>query len=249
MDDCLSLFYNNYGGSMYFDSILVNFVLMIGLIVIVTLVNYFLNRHARLLMKYTYSLKMQPKDIVKNYAFNQDINVTSYASKGGNDLDNYIDSNKSIFMNARHYYSNSIYSLSRVVYLCSMSKVAKENYKKYKLQSKSDSIFMMLEVLAWGLIFIGLLLKINLLMIIGLIIIVLSFIFVFINYKTIRKYHEESLVYLNKILKDKKEINVIKVIYSFERYQYILKPILSMIKLFPFLLSSNQKKVIINDYE
>ena len=234
---------------MYFDSILANFILMICLIMIVTIVNYFLNRHARLLMNYTYSLKMNPKDIVKKYAINQDIDIAAYASKGGNDLDNYIDSNKTIFINARHYFSNSIYSLSRTIYFCSMSKVAKDNYKKYKFQNKSDSIFMMLEVLAWGLIFIGLLLKINLLMIIGLIIIILSFVFVYINYKTVKNYQDESLEYLNKILKNKQEINVVKVIYLFDRYQYILKPILSMIKLFPFLLSSNQKKVLGNEYE
>ena len=70
-----------------------------------------------------------------------------------------------------------------------------------------------------------------------------SFIFVLINYKTIKSYHHIALEYLSKLLKDKKEVNVIKVIYLFEFIQYLLKPFLSLVLLFPFLLSINQKKM------
>lgn len=237
------MFYNINGDYMYFDSLLANLILMIVIILIITIINYYLNHHARVLMKYASTLKISSKEIVDRFSKEENIDLKAYSSRGNNILDNYIDSNKTIFINARHYYSSSIYTLARTVYFCAMSKVAKNDNKKFKLQNKCDSIFTLLDVLAWGLFFIGILLKINLLIIASLIMLLTSFIFVLINYKTIKSYHHIALEYLSKLLKDKKEVNVIKVIYLFECIQYLLKPFLSLVLLFPFLLSINQKKM------
>lgn len=228
---------------MYFENIYLNFILVIGFILIFTLLNFYLNHHARFLMKYTSSLKQTSKELVENFSKNENIELFSYASRANNDLDNYIGKSKSIFINAKHYFSSSLYTLARTIYFCAMSKVERNNYKLYKFQNKVDSIFSLLEVLAWGLLLIGLIIKNNLLIIIGLGILLLSIVFVFINYRIIKLYQDIAKEYLSKILKDKNEVKVISLIYQFELYQYLLKPFLSLVKLFPFLLSSNQKKL------
>lgn len=197
-------------------------------------------------MKYRSSLKLNSKELINKFSNDENIKLESYPSKGSNDLDNYVDQNKCIFINARHYYSASLYSLSRTLYFCAMSKAP---YKNYKFQNKVDAILTLLDVLAWGLGFIGLLLKINVLVIIGIILLIISLIFTLINVKTIKQYQQIALEYLSKIVKDQKEVNVIKVIYRYDYYQYILKPFLSLIRLFPFLLSTNQKKLLGNSYE
>ena len=232
---------------MYFDNVIFNILLILGLIIISSLINLYLNRYNRLFMKYTSSLKISSKEIIEKYSKDENIKLESYPSRGNSDLDNYISKNKCIFINARHYYSTSIYTLARTIYFCSMSKIEKEKPKAFKFFNSIENIFTMLDVLLWGLIFIGLLLKSNFLIFIGIIIFVLSYVFVFINLKIIKKYYKASKEYLNKVLKDKKEAKVIEVIYRYEIYQYLLKPFLACVKLFPFLLSNNQKKLSIKE--
>lgn len=227
---------------MYFENVLLNVLLIIVLIATASIINFLLNRHARFFMKYSSSLKINAKDIIDKYAKDNNLKIDSFPSKANNDLDNYLESNKCIFINSRHYFSSSIYTLARCIYFCSMSKVAKDNLKSYKLQNKLDSIFTLLDVLSAGLIMIGLLLKYNLLIIIGLILIFLSFISIFINLKVIKRYYKESKEYLKSVLKDDKEVLSIELIYKQELIQYLLRPLLSFNKLFPFLLSENQKK-------
>jgi len=227
---------------MYFENALLNFLAMLGIIFLIFLMNLYLNRHARFLMKYTSSLKLNSKELIDKFSKDENIKLDSYPSKGNNDLDNYIQNNNCIFINSRHYFSSSFYTLARTIYFCSMSKVAKDNYKKYKFQNRIDSIFTLIDVLAWGIGFIGLLLKMNIFIIIGLSLLFVSFVFTMINLKTIKLYHQISLEYLKKIIKDKKEISIINIIYKYDYYQYILKPFLSLVKLFPILLSTNQKK-------
>ena len=102
-----------------------------------------------------------------------------------------------------------------------------------------------LDILSIGLIFIGLLLKINLLIIIGISLIGLSFILVLVNYNFIKKVYDEALKYLSNIIY--KEKDVYRVLYRFELISFLLRPILGVVKLFPFLLSVNQKSLMIGD--
>ena len=132
-----------------------------------------------------------------------------------------------------------------------MAKVSKKETKKYQFQNKVDSLFTLLDVLAYGIIFIGLLLKISVLVIIGLVIIFLSFICVIINLGIIKKYYEASIEYISQNINDQKEIEAFKLLYKYEYYQYIFRSFLAVSKLFPVLLSSNQKKEnqVVNHYE
>lgn len=232
---------------MYFDSLILNLLLILFTVITLSIINYLLNRHAKFLMKYTSSLKMNSKDLIIKYSKDNNIILNSFPSKASNDLDSYFDNNKSIFINARHYYSSSLYTLARTLYFCAMSKVAKEKKKEYNFQSKIDSIFTMSDVLAWGLVMVGILLKMNVLIIIGLMLMALSFLFAFINMKIIILYQESAKDYLRKISKEKNEIHVVNVVYRFELYQYLLRPLLSIVKLFPFLMSINQKKLNIKE--
>ena len=232
---------------VYFENIIFNFLIIVGLIGVSALLNYYLNKHARFLMKYTSSLKMNSKEIVEKYCKDKKVRIESFPSNDSNDLDSYLDSNKCIFINARHYFQTSLYTLSRTLYFCVMSEVEKNNPKAYKFQNKVDSFFALIDVLAWGLIMVGLLMKINVLIIIGLTLIVISFIFTFISFKVVKQYQNLAKEYLIKITKEKNEVNVISVIYRFELYQYLLKPLLSIVKIFPFLLSINQKKMSVKE--
>ena len=58
----------------------------------------------------------------------------------------------------------------------------------------------------------------------------------------IKRYYKESKEYLKSVLKDNKEVLSIELIYKQELIQYLLRPLLAFNKLFPFLLSENQKK-------
>ena len=228
---------------VYFENIVFNIILIIGLISLSSLINFILNKHARFLMKYTSSLKMNSLDIVTNYSKDKNIKLESYPSKAGNELDCYVPSNNYIFINARHYFSSSLYTLSRTLYFCSMSEVYKKNPKAFKFQNKCDSIFTLSDVLSYGLLMVGILLKMNILIIISLVLFLVSIIFAFINLKTIKEYQEIAKKYLSKVTKDKNEVKIISVIYQFELYQYTLRPFLSVVKIIPFLASINQKKL------
>lgn len=236
---------------MYFENVLFNILLILGIIVVFTLLNFFLNANARFFMKYSSSMKKSVKDLIDEYSIKEKMKLDSFPSKASNDLDNYLKSNNCIFINSRHYFSSSIYALARAVYFCSIAKVSKKETKKYQFQNKVDSLFTLLDVLAYGIIFIGLLLKISVLVIIGLVIITLSFICVIINLGIIKKYYEASIEYISQNIKDQKEIEAFKLLYKYEYYQYILRPLLAVSKLFPVLLSSNQKKEnqVVNHYE
>ena len=231
---------------MYFENVLLNVLIIILFLSIFTILNNYLNRHNRFFTKYSSSLKMNTKEIVDKYAFDENIKLDSFPSKANNDLDTYLKNSNAIFINSRHYFHTSIYTLARTIYFCSMSKVSDCCPLQYKIQRLLDTSLILLDVLAHGLIMIGLLLKINLLIIIGLIYICFSFVFNLICLKTVKEYYKESINYLTKVLSDDKEIESIKIIYRYELILYILRPFLSMIKLFPFLLSSNQKKEDLN---
>lgn len=228
---------------MYFDSLLLNVLVIIFFIIAMSLLNYYLNKHARLLMKYSSKLNLTNEEFLKKYNLDNKVNITLYPSKGNNDLDLYLKKDKSVFLNYRHYINNSIYSISRLAYLLSFSKV--ENLKAFKLYNFSNFVMNILDILSIGLIFIGLLLKINLLIIIGISLIGLSFILVLVNYNFIKKVYDEALKYLSNIIY--KEKDVYRVLYRFELISFLLRPILGVVKLFPFLLSVNQKSLMIGD--
>lgn len=232
---------------MYFENPILNVLVILLIISFFSFINYLLNKHARLLMNYKSSLNLNSEELIKKYSKDKKVPINSYPSNANNDLDNYNDKNKCIFINSRHYYSTSIYTIARTVYFASMSIIAKNNNSSYKLQSLSDFVFTMLDILSYGMILIGLLLKINILIILGIVLLFISFIFILINYKTIKLYINESINYLSKILNDKNELNAIKAIYKYELYSYLFKPFTSIIKLFPFLLSINQKKLNIKE--
>lgn len=228
---------------MYFENLLLNVLVIIIYIIIITLLNMYLNKHARLLMKYSSKLDLTNEEFIKKYNLDNKVNITLYPSRGNNDLDLYLEKDKSVFINYRHYISNSIYSISRLTYLFSFTKV--DNLKSYKFYNISIFIMNILDALSIGLIFIGLLLKSNLLIIIGLCLMGLSFILVLINYKFIKKVYDEALKYLSKIVY--KEKNVYRVLYRFELISFLFRPILGVVKLFPFLLSKNQKSLMTGD--
>ena len=72
---------------VYFENIVFNIILIIGLISLSSLINFILNKHARFLMKYTSSLKMNSLDLIKKYSKDKNIKLESYPSKAGNELD------------------------------------------------------------------------------------------------------------------------------------------------------------------
>ena len=237
------MLYNINGGFMYFENVILNLLIILVIVAISALINWGLNSQARFLMKYTSSLKMNSKEICEKYSLDEKINIQGLPSNGGNDLDNYVALDNYVFINARHYYATSLYTLGRTLYFLSMSKVYLSDCKKFKFQHHIDLAFTLVEVLCWGLMFIGFLVKVNLLIIIPMIVLFISFVFVLINSKTIKLYHSLALEYLSKVSKEKKEVNVVRVIYRFEFLLYILRPLLSCVKLFPILLSSNQRKM------
>ena len=222
---------------MYFDDLLLNVLVIIVYITLMTLLNMYLNKHARLLMNYSSKLNLTNEEFIKKYNLDNKVNISVSPSSGGNDLDGYFKNDKLVFINARHIYSNSIYSISRLTYLLSFSKV--ENNNSFKFYNVSNMVMNILDALSIGLIFIGLLLKINLLIIIGISLIGVSFILVLVNYSFIKKVYDESLKYLSNIIY--KEKDVYKVLYRFELISFLFRPILGVVKLFPFLLSKNQK--------
>ena len=222
---------------MYFDDLLLNVLVIIVYITLMTLLNMYLNKHARLLMNYSSKLNLTNEDFIKKYNLDNKVNISVSPSSGGNDLDGYFKKDKLVFINARHIYSNSIYSISRLTYLLSFSKV--ENSNSFKFYNVSNMVMNILDALSIGLIFIGLLLKINLLITIGLCLIGVSFILVLVNYNFIKKVYDEALKYLSNIIY--KEKDVYKVLYRFELISFLFRPILGVVKLFPFLLSKNQK--------
>lgn len=227
---------------MYFENVIFNLILILVIITICALLNWVLNHQARFLMKYTSSLKMNSKEITEKFSNDENIKIQCYPSNGNNDLDNYIAIDNCVFINARHFYSTSLYTLGRTLYFLSMSKVYKDNPRAFKFQHTIDNIFVLLEVLSWGLLFIGLLLKVNVLIIIALSILLISWIFIIINSKIIKEYHKLAVEYLAKISKEKKETNIVNVIYRFDFMLYVLRPLLACVKLFPMLLSPNQRK-------
>ena len=231
------------GDIMYFDNLLFNILLVLFIIICSFVLYLILNKHASLLSKYSSKNNLNCLELVNEFNKYNKTDIKLYPSSASSDLDIYMKDDQSIFVNSRHYYSDSIYSLSRVLYLCCYSKV--QDLKMFNLFEKSIFLLNLIEVLGFGFGFVGLLLKNNILIIIGLSIIVLSFIIVFINYRFNKRIYEEASFFIDKLIS--KESAVFKVIYKFEMIKFLFRPILSLVKLFPFLMCEHDKKMIVED--
>ena len=76
---------------MYFDDLLLNVLVIIVYITLMTLLNMYLNKHARLLMNYSSKLNLTNEEFIKKYNLDNKVNISVSPSSGGNDLDGYFN--------------------------------------------------------------------------------------------------------------------------------------------------------------
>ncbi len=231
---------------MYFDSLLENVILIVVIVVILSLLNFRLNHLAREFSKYSPKKTLEMNELLDSFKNENNLEVSLYAMNTYYYSEGYRAKNNAIFLSERNY-NSSFTALARFTYFLVMSKVRLEHPKKFTFQNILDPFLLMFDVISHSLIILGLLMQNNVCIIIGLVFLIISFILTLINLKVVRLYYKTALDVLNNNLANQSESNVIKAIYRYDICLYIIKPLLAILILFPFLLSVNQKNLTYKD--
>jgi len=229
---------------LYFDNPSYNLIVVVCLIFIPAIINYFLNKLYNVFTLYKNSLSKSGKDCVIYFLNKNKLPMIDiYPSQNAGYLDSYSSKRKLIIMNLNTYSSPDVASMSKAFYLIApalLDDKSKAKFDKIGFISSLFSIFYI--ILGPGFIWFGLMFKINVLVMLGLIFTLLFFIYHLITYPYIKKRIDLAIGFLDTYITKKEEIFYIKKIYQRQKTIYLLSFLLEGCKIFNFLLPGNMKK-------
>lgn len=229
---------------LYFENPSYNLIVVVCLIIIPAIINFVINSFYNKLSNYKNSLNKSGKDIIVYY-FNKNKlpMVEIYPTQSASYLDSYSSKKNCVFLNAVTYASPDVASFSRVIYLISPSILDDNERKKFNRLDSLETILSILYILIGpGLLWFGLLFKLNILVIIGLISNILYFIYHLFTYRFVKKRIELASSIIDKMSNREDEKEYIQIIYKRQKVLHILSFFLESCKLFNFLLPKNMKK-------
>lgn len=236
---------------LYFDNYSYNIIIVIALILIPAFINVSLNKMYNRLSIYKNTLNKSGKDCIDYFLkHNKAAKLDIYPSQSAGYLDAYSSKKRTLFLNFTTYTSQDVASFSKVIYMVAPETMSLKDRTRYgKLDFIESLISILYIIVGSGLLWFGLLFKINVLILIGLIFHILHFIYHLITYKLLSKRINVAYDFITKVSINENEKIYIKKIYQRQKILYLLGFLLESCKLFNMFLPKNMKKVRFNPKE
>lgn len=229
------LYFNNYG---------YNIILVVAYILLSAVLNIYLNKTYNCLSKYKNTLGKNGKDCIEYFLkYNKLSKLDIYPSYSAGYLDSYSSKKRKVFLNYITYSSADVSSFSKVIYMVAPEIMNNKEKEKYaKLDFIESLLFIFYIVLGPGLLWFGLLFKINILIYIGLLSHLFYFFYHLIALKLLKKRINIAYEFICKVSTNENEKLYINKIYNNQKISYLLSFVLENCKLFNILLPQNMKK-------
>lgn len=231
--------------NLYFDNYAYNIIIVVSYILLTTFLNIYLNGVYNHLSKYKNTLGKDGKSCIEYFLKNNKLSkLDIYPSQSAGYLDSYSSKKRRVFLNLITYTSADVSSLSKVIYLIAPEAMEKKDRDKFaKLDFIESLLFIIYIVIGPGLLWFGLLFKINILIYIGLFSHLVYFIYHLVTLKVIKKRIDVAYDFICKISTNENEKIYINKIYNNQKTIYLLSFLLENCKLFNILLPQNMKKI------
>lgn len=229
---------------LYFNDPTLNIIIVLCLIIIPVVINHILNSTYNKYSKFKNSLNKTGKDCIVYFLKKKRIKqVEIYQSDSSSVYDSYSTKKNTMFLNMITYNVNDISSMSRAIYLIVPASFNWDEKEKITKIDFIDSLVSILYVIIGpAFIWFGLLFKINILIMIGICMHILHFIYHLITYRFITKRINEAIKFIKEESQNVEEIKVVEKIYANQKLLHILAFLLEGCKLFNFLLPKNMRK-------
>lgn len=234
---------------LYFDNYSYNIIIVIALILVPALVNVLLNKMYNKLSMYRNSINKDGKGCIDYFVKQNNLKrLEVYPSPSAGYLDHYVGKKRMVFLNWYTYSSYDVASFSKVIYLAAPEILNdSEKNKLIKLDFIESIASISYIVIGPGLLWFGLLFKINVLIYIGLAAYVIFAIYHLTTYHLMKKRINKAYEFICRVSTNENEKFYINKIYQRQKIIYLLGFFLESCKLFNMFLPKNMKKLKIKD--